>query len=87
MRELAHLNMGQVNRRSVSWTIVACPNEGWAETVFGEPDVDRLWDAVARATRLHEEDPVAAWQEHISRLAQRVDAMNSHGFDLLHYEG
>ena len=87
MRELAHLNMGQVNRRSVSWTIVACPNEGWAETVFGEPDVDRLWDAVARATRLHEADPVAAWQEHIARLAQRVDAMNSHGFDLLHYQG
>lgn len=87
MRDLAHLNMGQVNRRSVSWTIVACPNEGWARTVLGEPNVDKLWDAVARATRLHEDDPVAAWQEHIARLSQRVEAMSSRGFDALHYEG
>lgn len=87
MLEFAKLNMGQINRRSVSWTIVACPNEGWAEAVLGEPDVDRLWDAVARATRLYEDDPVAAWQEHIARLSQRVQAMNSRGFDLLHFEG
>ena len=87
MVELSHLNMGQVNRRSVSWTIVACPNAGWAQAALGEPDVERLWDAVAQATRLHEDDPVAAWQEHIARLAQRVEAMNSHAFDLLHYEG
>ena len=86
MIELAKLNMGQVNRRSVSWTIVACPNEGWAQAALGEPDVERLWDAVAKATRLHEDDPVAAWKEHIARLAQRVDAMNSRRFDALHYE-
>ena len=28
----------------------------------GEPDVERLWDAVATATRLDEPDPVAAWR-------------------------
>lgn len=87
MLELAQMNMDQINRRSVSWTIVACPNAGWAETVFGEPDVDRLWDAVARATRLYEDDPVVAWKEHIARLAERGEAINSRGFDELHYEG
>ena len=41
----------------INWTIVAFPNEGWAERVFGEPDVDRLWEAVAHAVRLDEPDP------------------------------
>ena len=31
----------------INWTIVSAPNEGWATQVFGEPDVERLWDAVA----------------------------------------
>ncbi len=51
-----------------NWTIVAYPNEGWARTVFGEPDVERLWSAVGQAVRLDETDPVAAWREHIGRL-------------------
>lgn len=86
MIELAHMNMGQVNRRSVNWTIVACPNEGWAEAALGEPDVDRLWDAVAKATRLYETDPVQAWWDHVNHLGQRAEALNEHRFDMLHFE-
>ena len=43
----------------INWSIVSFPNEGWARTVFGEPDVDRLWQAVATAVRLDTPDPVA----------------------------
>ena len=39
--------------------------------MFGEPD-ERLWEAVITAARLDEPDPVAAWQEHISRLRERA---------------
>ena len=53
----------------IAWTIVGYPNAGWAEAVFGEPDVERLWDAVAIATRLYEDDPVAAWRAHVAKLA------------------
>ena len=60
------------NRRLIQWTIVGYPNEGWAKAVFGEPDVERLWDAVITATRLDEPDPVAAWREHIARLRERA---------------
>jgi len=70
-----------------NWSIVACPNEGWAKTVFGEPDLDRLWDAVATTVRLDEPDPVAAWQEHIRKLVQRADALNERRFDALRYRG
>jgi aminopeptidase len=70
-----------------NWSIVAFPTEGWARTVFGEPDVELLWDAVATAVRLDEADPVAAWKEHIAKLAARATALNERRFDALRYRG
>ena len=66
MKLVAERYLDTMNKRLMNWTIVAYPNEGWARTVFGEPDVERLWNAVATATRLDEADPVEAW-----RLAHR----------------
>ncbi len=48
----------------VQWSVVAAPNPGWAEAVFGEPDMERLWEAVAVSVRLDQPDPVHAWQQH-----------------------
>jgi aminopeptidase len=81
----AHLR--NVMSRNVNWTIVAYPNEGWAQTVYGEPDVERLWDEVARTIRLDEDDPVAAWEEHIRRLEERARALNERGFDAVRFRG
>jgi aminopeptidase len=33
----------------VAWTVVAATNKSWAHAIFGAPDLDRLWDAVAQA--------------------------------------
>ena len=68
-----------ITGRHVNWTIVAAPNAGWATQVFGEPDVERLWEAVARATRIDEPDPVAAWRTHAETLQARADALNAAG--------
>jgi aminopeptidase len=75
------------NRRLIQWTIVGYPNEGWARTVFGEPDVERLWDAVITATRLDEPDPVASWREHITRLRERATALDERGFRSIRFVG
>src|SRR4051794_18693223 len=53
------------------WTAVGAPNPGWAGQVFGEPDVDRLWEAVATAMRLDAADPVAEWRRRSATLAAR----------------
>ena len=87
MRELAERYLGAVNKRLLNWSIVAYPNEGWARTVFGEPDVERLWDAVATATRLDEPDPVQAWQEHIAKLRERAALLNNRHFDAVRFRG
>src|SRR4029078_11217825 len=63
-----------------NWSIVAYPNEGWARTVVGEPDRDRLWQAVATAVRLDEPDPVDAWQQHLRKLKQRAASLNERRF-------
>ena len=76
-----------ISGRHVNWTIVAAPNEGWATQVFGEPDVERLWAAVAQATRLDEPDPVAAWGEHAAKLQSRADALNERRFDAIRFSG
>ena len=75
------------NRRLIQWTIVGYPNEGWARTVFGEPDVERLWDAVITATRLDEPDPVSAWREHIARLQARAAALDERRFGAIRFVG
>jgi aminopeptidase len=75
------------NERGVNWTIAAYPNEGWAEQVFGEPDVERLWEAIAVTVRLDEDDPVAAWREHTTRMRARCAQLDALALDALHFEG
>jgi aminopeptidase len=86
-RDLAKTRMRAVLGGRVAWTIVCCPTAGWAETVLGEPDVERLWDAVAHAVRLDEPDPVVAWTEHTARLAARVAALDELRLDAVHLRG
>ncbi len=73
--------------RQVRWTIAAAPNPGWAREVFGEPDTDRLWAAVATAMRLDDPDPVASWQQRAAELARRAAALNALALTEVHYRG
>jgi aminopeptidase len=86
MREVAEASL-ELTDGLCNWTIVAYPTEGWAETVFGEPDVERLWAAVGQAVRLDQPDPVAAWRDHIARLQERAESLNERRFDRLRYRG
>jgi aminopeptidase len=73
--------------KSINWTIAAYPNDRWAMKVFGAPDVDRLWQEVARAVRLDEPDPVGAWRAHVDRLRTRAKLMSERRFDALRFRG
>ncbi len=86
-RDLRELYLPLVTERVTNWVIVPAPNEGWAKTVFGEPDVERLWQAVALAMRLDADDPVEAWREHAADLRTRSAALNEAGFDAVRFRG
>jgi aminopeptidase len=87
MKELVEVMLPLYHNRTLNWSGCAYPNEGWATKVFGKPDVEKLWDAVAFCTRLTDDDPVQAWREHIDRLDRRAAALNARGFDAIHYKG
>jgi aminopeptidase len=85
--EIAEIVQQQHRDNSVNWCGVGAPNEGWARQVFGEPDVERLWDKVAFCMRLDEPDPVAAWREQMARLDTRAATLTALRPDALRYRG
>jgi aminopeptidase len=85
--KLSEAYLRQVTEGTINWTVVAYPNEGWAATVFGKPDVDRLWTAVSSAVRLDEDDPVEAWRSHVDRLSDRAQKMTERAFDAIRFRG
>jgi aminopeptidase len=73
--------------RQVAWSIGACPTEGWARQVFGEPDLEALWRWVADAVRLGEDDPAAAWRAHDERLRTRCRLLTERRLDAIRFRG
>ena len=69
------------------WTLIACATPSWAKQVYGEPDLERLWQALAHVCRLDEPDPVAAWQTHIDNLEARSALLNERRFDAVRFRG
>ena len=89
-QELAAKSREMLLSAEVQWTIVAAPNEGWASQVFGEPDLERLWEAVSVAMRLDAggpEDVVEEWRRHRDRLGARARALTDLGLDAVRYHG
>jgi aminopeptidase len=87
MLELAEESNRQINEQLNNWTVIGVPNVGWAEQMFGEPDLERLWQAVEFTVRLDEDDPVAAWRAHVARIAKRAGMLDELEVDVIHFKG
>ncbi|MBU8880491.1 aminopeptidase [Bacillus sp. FJAT-29790] len=74
----------------VSWTVIAAPSAAWADKVFpnepAETRVQKLWEAIFKATRTDLENPVEAWKKHDEALHEKVDYLNSKKYKKLHYK-
>lgn len=72
----------------VAWTVIAVPSKGWSDKVFPNDSngVEKLWDAIFKAVRVDQEDPVAAWKHHDETLHQKVDYLNNKRYKKLHYQ-
>ena len=76
----------------VSWVVAAGAGKEWAKLIFpnlatSEEQVDALWDQIFKTTRVYEEDPIKAWDEHEARLQEKANFLNDQQFDALHYSG
>jgi aminopeptidase len=74
----------------VSWCVVSVPTKGWAKKVFPnvpeEEAVEKLWQSIFSIVRADKESPVAAWEEHISKLDHRRNYLNEKSFKYLNYK-
>ena len=79
----------KISNFNVNWNIVAYPTAGWAHQVFPDLPEDQailaLADAIFAASRVKNDDPVAAWVAHNAALAARSKWLNDERFDALHF--
>ena len=74
----------------LKWTVAAAAGADWAAKVFpqlatSEEQVDALWDQIFKTCRVYEENPIAAWDDHIKILKEKATTLNDIQFDALHY--
>jgi len=74
---------------SRQWCIVGVPSPEWAQVVFPEVPVEQavrqLWDRIFYTVRLTEDDPVEAWNRHLTLLDSKLAELNARHFKRLHY--
>jgi aminopeptidase len=72
-----------------SWSIIAVPSKAWAAKVFPhlpeDIQVDALWEAIFKAVRVDQPDPIAAWEQHIANLSSKAAYLNDKNYKKLHY--
>ena len=75
----------------VKWCIaaVACP--AWAAAAFPqlapEEAMLKLWKNIFLATRIDQDDPIQAWEDHDQALKKHEAFLNEARFDRIHYKG
>ncbi|MFZ8945563.1 MAG: aminopeptidase [Paracoccaceae bacterium] len=81
----------RITRFDVNWNIIAWPGTEWAKQVFPElSDQDAqvaLADAIFKASRADQEDPIGAWAAHNKNLRMRTDWLNERNFAALRFYG
>lgn len=75
----------------INWNIVAYPSLSWARQVFPDDEEDvavaKLANAIFAASRVDNDNPIAAWEKHNAALRTRTEWLNGQRFKALHYSG
>ena len=81
----------RITRFDVNWNIIAWPGMEWAKQVFpalSDQDAQiALADAIFKASRADQEDPIGAWVAHNKNLRMRTDWLNERNFAALRFYG
>lgn len=80
-RQLANIN---------PWCIVSIPTASWAKKVFPneseEKAINLLWEAILKANRIFEINPIKAWEAHKKQLKKSLNFLNSYHFKKLKFQ-
>jgi len=82
--KLRHVNVSNC-------TLVAAPIQGWANKVFPEITLEKrikkTWQALFEICRVTQDNPVAAWDYHVSLLEARCEYLNDKRYQFLTLTG
>ncbi|WMJ24143.1 aminopeptidase [Paludicola sp. MB14-C6] len=74
----------------ICWNIVSVPTPAWAKKVFPDCDeqtaVEKLWEAIFKAVRIDQPNPVQAWEDHKRTLFTKSQYLNEKQFASLHFK-
>ncbi len=74
----------------ISWTTICIPGEEWAAKIFpyasAEEGMTLLWENIFNIVRASAEDPVAAWQQHLSNVRDKLSLLNSKRYKKLFFK-
>ncbi|WP_261664715.1 aminopeptidase [Deinococcus sp. Marseille-Q6407] len=77
-----------VSGHLIDWTLGAMSTPAWARSVYPDlPEAEgvaRLWEDIFTVSRINEDDPVAAWEAHVDRLARLTAYLNGQQFSAVH---
>lgn len=84
LKEYRERLMGNKN----AWCVVSVPTVAWAKKVFPhateEEAVEQLWEAIFKAVRADQDNPVQSWEEHKKALQNSMNFLNESNFKTLH---
>lgn len=87
-KALEHYRTRQMSNKN-AWCVGSVPTPAWAAKVFpgkSPAEADRLlWDAIFKAVRVDQADPVRAWKDHQAALNKRLAILNKSQFASLNY--
>ncbi|OLS02339.1 aminopeptidase [Tissierella creatinophila] len=85
LKEYRKYTMNDIN----PWLVISIATRSWAKKVFPKLEEEKalksLWDAIFKATRIDQEDPIKAWEDHMGNLKEKVDFLNNKKIKSLHY--
>jgi len=84
--------MKKLMLNTFNWCLIAIPVPGWATKLFPKAKnedeaMDLLWEKIFALCRLDQEDPVKAWEDHISNLHGRGKYLTAKNYTALKYTG
>jgi aminopeptidase len=75
----------------VNWVGLSAPIKDWADLVLPhipqEKRLERMWEAMFKICRIDQDDPIAAWNEHLADLGERCAYLNERQYNALKYQG
>ncbi|MBD0381362.1 aminopeptidase [Paenibacillus sedimenti] len=73
----------------MAWSIIGAPSSAWAKKVFPHLEesaaIQALWDAIFKASRVDQENPVETWHAHNATLRSKREQLNEKQYRKIHY--